>query len=298
MTTLKNLPASVKGRLLALAEKRNERFNLLVTRFGIERLLYRLTLSKHADRFLLKGAMLFAVWDDKTPRPTTDVDLLGFGSTEKEDLIRVFREIAGTPVPDDGLVFDPESVRAEEIREDNAYGGTRIRLMGWLGTAEVPVQIDVGAGDAVTPSPESAVFPSLLDFPAPHLRTYPIYTVVAEKLEAVVKLGTANTRLKDFYDLVFLSRRFEFDGPTLRKAIEATFTRRETALPISPAPFTDALINDPIKQNQWSVFLRRNGLVSDSEQFAETLNLIRDFVGPVLFSAAPPARWLPLAGWK
>ncbi len=298
MSPIKNLPASVKAHLLALAEKRGERFNLLVTRFGIERLLYRLSLSAYSDRFLLKGAMLFAVWDDKTPRPTTDIDLLGFGPTGKDELTRIFREVARTPVPKDGVVFDPGSVHAEEIREDNAYGGIRIRLMGWLGKAEVPIQIDVGVGDAVTPSPDAAVFPALLDFPAPQIRAYPIYTVVAEKVEAAAKLGVANTRMKDFYDLWFLSRRFEFDGPILRRAIEATFARRQTPLPAFPAPFTDALANDPTKQTQWSAFLRRNGLSAASDHFPETIAVIRQFIGPVLGASGPPARWQPLVGWQ
>jgi hypothetical protein len=298
MRPVKNLPASVKARLLALSDKRGERFNLLVTRFGIERLLYRLSVSAHASRFLLKGAMLFAVWDGKTPRPTTDIDLLGFGSTQKDELVRIFRDVAQTPVPADGLVFDPKSIRAEEIREDNAYGGIRIRLMGWLGKAEVPIQIDVGAGDAVTPSPTSAVFPALLDFPAPHIRAYPIYTVVAEKVEAAAKLGVANTRMKDFFDLWFLSRRFEFDGPTLRQAIEATFVCRRTPLPGFPAPFTDTLANDPAKQNQWSAFLQRNGLTAVPANFPEIVTLVRGFVGPVFLSVRPPAQWRPSLGWQ
>ena len=174
MNAPKNISASVKARLQNVAAIRGEDFNLLLLRYGIERLLFRLSQSPHADRFLLKGAMLFVVWDEKTHRPTRDLDLLGFGSTEKADLIRVFVAVAAVPVVDDGIVFDPKSVQASDIREDNAYGGVRIRLLGKLGTAEVPVQIDVGAGDVVTPAPESATFPALLDFPAPQIRTYPV----------------------------------------------------------------------------------------------------------------------------
>ncbi len=278
----KTSAASVKARLQNVAAKRGEEFNLVLARYGIERLLFRLSLSGHADRFLLKGAMLFAVWDDITHRPTRDLDLLGFVPAEKEELTGIFQEVVTTPVPADGLVFDPRSVRAEEIREDNTYGGIRVRLVGMLGTAEVPVQIDVGAGDAVTPAPETAVFPTLLDFPAPHIRTYPVYTVVAEKFEALVTLGTRNTRMKDFYDLWFLSRRFEFDATTLRRAIEATFARRNSALPIPPEPFTTTLANDPAKQTQWTALLRRNGLSGPSTQFADVVDLIRQFIEPVL----------------
>jgi len=282
MSASKNIAASVKARLQNVAGKRGEDFNLLLLRYGIERLLFRLSQSPYADRFLLKGAMLFVVWDEKTHRPTRDLDLLGFGPSEKAELTQVFQEVVTMPVVDDGIVFNPKSVQADEIREDNAYGGVRIRLMGKLGTAEVPVQIDVGAGDIVTPAPETATFPTLLDFPAPHVRTYPVYTVVAEKFEAMVKLGIANTRMKDFHDVWFLAHRFEFDGPTLRKAIEATFARRQTNLPKSPEAFTEAFANDPTKQAQWAAFLRRNGLTGLTHQFSEVVTVIRTFIEPAL----------------
>ena len=282
MSAPKNIAASVKARLQNVAGKRGDDFNLLLLRYGIERLLFRLSQTSYADKFLLKGAMLFVVWDEKTHRPTRDLDLLGFGPSEKEDLIRVFQEVTATPVVDDGIVFDPKSVHADDIREDNVYAGVRIRLMGKLGTAEIPVQVDVGTGDAVTPAPETAAFPALLDFPAPQVRTYPVYTVVAEKFEAMVKLGTANTRMKDFHDVWFLAHRFEFDGLTLRKAIEATFARRQTVLPPPPEPFTDAFANDPTKQAQWSAFLRRNGLTGITNQFSEVIAVLRKFIEPVL----------------
>ena len=280
----KNIAASVKARLQNVASKRDDDFNLLLLRYGIERLLFRLSQSPYADRFLLKGAMLFVVWDEKTHRPTRDLDLLGFGPSEKADLMRVFQEVTATPVVDDGIIFDPKSVQADEIREDNAYGGVRIRLMGKLGTAEIPVQIDVGVGDAVTPAPETATFPALLDFPAPQVRMYPAYTVVAEKFEAMVKLGIANTRMKDFHDVWFLAHRFEFDGPTLRTAIEATFARRQTTLSQSPEVFADAFANDPTKQAQWAAFLRRNGLTGITSQFSEVVAVLRKFIEPVLRS--------------
>ena len=228
--------------------------------------------------------MLFVLWDEKTHRPTRDLDLLGFGPSEKEDLLQIFRAVVATLVVDDGLVFDPDLVRAEEIREDNTYGGIRVRLMGKLGPAEVPVQIDVGVGDAVTPAPESASFPTLLDFPAPYVRTYTVYTVVAEKFEAMVKLGMANTRMKDFHDVWFLARRFEFDRTILRQAIEATFARRQTNLAPSPEPLTDVIANDPTKQVQWAAFLRRNGLTSAPSQFNEVVSELRRFLEPILQS--------------
>ena len=280
----KNIAASVKARLQNVAGKRGEDFNLLLLRYGIERLLFRLSQSPYADRFVLKGAMLFVIWDEKTHRPTRDLDLLGFGPSEKDDLLQIFKAVAAIPVVDDGLIFDPASVRAEEIREGNAYGGIRVRLMGKLGSAEVPVQIDVGVGDVVTPAPVKASFPALLDFPAPQVRTYPVYTVVAEKFEAMVKLGTANTRMKDFHDIWFLAQRFELDRMILRQAIEATFARRQTKhLPL-PEPLTEALANDPAKQAQWTAFLRRNGLTSAPAEFSEVVSELRRFFEPVLRS--------------
>jgi hypothetical protein len=284
MSVSKNIAASVKARLQNVARKRGDDFNLLLLRYGIERLLFRLSQSAYAETFLLKGAMLFVIWDEKTHRPTRDLDLLGFGHSEKGDLVRVFQEVAGTPVLHDGIVFDPESVHAESIREDNVYGGIRIRLMGKIGSVEIPVQIDVGVGDAVTPAPETATFPALLDFPGPRVRIYPAYTVVAEKFEAMVKLGGANTRMKDFHDVWFLAARFDFDASTLREALEATFACRKTILPSPPEPFTVEFANDPTKQAQWSAFLRRNGLAGIPPQFSDVVTVLRRFIEPVLRS--------------
>jgi hypothetical protein len=299
MTAPKNLAASVKARLLAVAERRDESFNQLMVRFGVERLLYRLSQSRHADKFLLKGAMLFALWDEKAPRPTQDVDFLAFGPTELEDIAAVFREIVETPVPADGLVFQPDSIRVEHIREADAYGGVRVRLLALLGKGEVPLQIDLGSGDVVTPAPEMSVFPALLDFPAPHIRSYPIYTVVAEKSEAMVKLGITNSRMKDFYDLWFLSRRFDFDGPTLRQAVAATFARRQTVLSDElPYPLTDAFAKDKTKQTQWAAFLQRNGLTKQSLQFADVVVQLRQFIGPVLRTDNAATQWHPATGWR
>lgn len=299
MTVSKNLAASVKARLLALAENRGESFNLLVVRFGVERLLYRLSQSRHADRFLLKGAMLFALWDEKATRPTQDVDFLAFGPTELKDIEDTFREIVATPVPADGLVFKADSIRAEHIREADAYGGLRVRFVALLGTGQVPLQVDLGVGDVVTPAAEKSVFPALLDFPAPHIRSYPIYTVVAEKFEAMVKLGITNSRMKDFFDVWFLARRFEFDETTLHQAIHATFAHRLTVIGNQlPYPLTDGFAKDSAKQTQWSAFLRRNGLTGAPSNFEEVIEAIREFVAPVLRKDGIASRWKPGKGWR
>jgi hypothetical protein len=212
----KNLPASVRQRLLTLSQQRKEPFDLVLVRYGIERLLYRLSRSTHAKKFLLKGAMLFAIWSDGAHRPTRGVDLLGFGSADDDELKGIFTELCTMTIVSDGLRFLPESVSAAPIREEAAYPGTRVTLEARLENARVSLQVDIAFGDVVTPAPQEVDFPVLLDLPAPHLRAYPIYTVVAEKLEATVKLGETNTRMKDFFDLWFLSRKFSFDGPLLR----------------------------------------------------------------------------------
>lgn len=296
MNAPKNLPASVKARLLNVAETRRETFNDVVVRYCIERLLYRLSQSKHADRFLLKGAMLFIVWDDRTPRPTKDVDFLGFGKMETNTVAATFREIVTTPVAPDGLEFEADSVIAEEIREGHEYSGIRVKLIVRLGSGRVPLQVDIGSGDAVTPEPETTDFPTLLDFAVPRVRVYPIYTVIAEKFEAVVSLGLRNTRMKDFHDLWFLSRRFDFDGATLHRAIAATFERRGTALAGELLPFTADFIGNADRQTQWRAFLTRNGLEGPPHDFPQLMDALHDFLAPVVHPT--DRRWRLSAGWN
>jgi len=268
-----NLSASILDRLLTLAKQRGDDYNLVLNRFALERLLCRLSTSAHADSFLLKGALLFALWYDDPHRPTRDADLLGFGQDDAEHLIAVFREVAAMSM-EDGIVFDVASVRADVIREDNTYGGTRINLVARIGSARCSLQIDVGFGDAVTPEAQTVVFPTLLnDFPAPTLRVYPVYTVIAEKYQAMVMLGMANSRMKDFYDLAVIARRTELDGATLAGAIAATFARRSTALPtVRPVALTSQFSEDETKRRQWQAFLNKNRLVISN--LAETVSML------------------------
>lgn len=294
----KNLPASVRQRLLMTSQQRGEPFDLVLTQYGIERLLYRLSQSRYAERFLLKGAMLFRIWTENSHRPTRDLDLLGTGPAEAGELVTIFREICRTPVEPDGLEFLEESVKAGPIREEAIYGGIRVNLEARLGNIRIHVQTDVGFGDAVTPAPLDVEFPGLLDFPTPRLRTYPIYTVVAEKLEAMVLLGEANSRMKDFYDLWFLSRNFEFDGDTLVLAIGATFTRRKTQLsPALPSGLHDEFAT--MKIIQWSAFQRKNHL--GENPMLEVIRAIRQFIEPPLQAAfhgnRMDSKWMPGNGW-
>lgn len=295
----KNLPASVRQRLLNLSKTRKEPFDLVLVRYGIERLLYRLSRSRHAETFLLKGAMLFAIWADGTHRPTRDVDLHGFGPKDDEELKAIFVELCRLETEPDGLVFLPDSVVATSIREEAAYPGTRITLEARVDNVRIPLQVDIGFGDAVTPAPEEVDFPALLDFPAPHLRAYPIYTVVAEKLEASVRLGEANTRMKDFFDLWFLSQKFAFEGELLKDALTRTFARRTMALPAAlPVALTPEFAT--LKSAAWAAFLRRNALANTD--MATTLTVIRDFAWPVLEAAAQARAfnhsWSAAQGWQ
>jgi hypothetical protein len=267
VTPKANLGASVRARLLNKAKAEKIEFGLLLTRFALERLLYRLSVSPHREQFLLKGALLFDLWFDEPHRPTRDADFLGFGATDLPALSAVFREICAIEI-DDGIVFDPRSVKAHEIRKGANYAGIRITLTGLLDGARCPVQADIGFGDAVTPAPEEIEYPTVLnDLPAPKLRAYPRYTVIAEKFEAITSLGIANSRMKDFFDLWVLTRNWELDTSILSRAVKATFARRGTELPTStPVGLSDEFAADQTKQTQWRAFTARNQLATPELQ--------------------------------
>src|SRR3989338_3304827 len=232
MKEIHSLAASIRQKLKNLARERGEDFQQMLVNYALERVLYRLGKSRHRDRFLLKGALLFRLWFELTQRPTRDADFLGFGNAEPEEFAEVFREIAGM-IEDDGLVFDADSVKVADIRKEAGYPGVRVSMIATLDGARIPVQCDIGFGDAVTPAPLQHAYPTLLDMPAPVLAVYPLETVVAEKLEAIVKLASFNSRVKDYFDLWVLMRFENLDRSLLPVAIRATFARRNTALPLT-----------------------------------------------------------------
>ena len=237
-----NVAASVRARLLNVAKAQGVDFNQVLVRFALERILYRMTQSQHADRFLLKGALLFTLWYDMPHRATRDADLLGFGASDLVSVAETFRDIAAVAV-DDGIAFDPASVTVEEIRKEAGYGGVRVIIAGELAKARCKTQIDVGFGDAVTPAPVDSVYPVLLDdLPAPRLRAYPTYTVIAEKLHAIALLGMTNSRLKDYFDLSVLLERETLDTDLLAQAIKATFERRGMSVPDAAADWADGRV--------------------------------------------------------
>ena len=257
----RNIAASVRQRLLNLARDEGEDFNHVLIRYANERLLYRLGKSGFRDQFVLKGAVLFEVWSASPHRATRDVDLLGFGEPAEEAVQSVIRTLCAMEVPPDGIRFQVGSVRTEPIRDRQAAIGIRVRLTADLDGARISLQADIGFDDVVTPGVVQADFPTLLDFPAPRLQTYPRETVVAEKFEALVRLGIANTRMKDFYDLWFMATTFAFRGNTLARALAATFDCRGTPLPLEvPVGLSPEFSADAGKQAQWLAFGRRSGL--------------------------------------
>ena len=270
----RNVAASIRARLKQHADARQQDFDLTLTHYGLERLLYRLSVSQHAHRYLLKGALLFSLWYDQPHRPTRDADLLGFGPDDVESAVAVFREIGSIEV-DDGLVFDVTSVKGSVIRKEAGYSGVRVDLLAALDGARIALQVDIGFGDAVTPAPKLVDYPVLLTgLPAPQLRAYPKYTVVAEKLHAVCLLGMANTRMKDYFDLWVLLTEGGLDAAELQRAVEATFARRKLALPLAvPMGLSDAFAQDAAKQRQWSAFLKKNQL--QALNLGETVALLR-----------------------
>lgn len=276
-----NLAASVRQKLLTIARDRKEDFQVVLVRYGLERLLHRLGESIHRNRFVLKGAMLFQVWSGQMHRATLDLDLHGSGESSVTGVAAVFREVCLQPVDKDGLVFDADSVAGEEIREDQEYKGVRIRIDVRLGVARIPVQVDIGFGDAITPKPSHIQYPSLIGLPTSSLRAYPKETVVAEKYQAMVALGIANSRMKDFFDLWVLARQMEFDGLLLSHAIAATFRRRRTPLPSAqPLALTEEFARDRTKQTQWRAFLRKGRLAVEADGLQTVVALLGEFLMP------------------
>lgn len=282
---MSGLATSVRARLLNVAKERGVDFNQVLVRFALERILYRLSQSEYADHFLLKGALLFTLWYDMPHRATRDADLLGFGANDLESVIQTFQDITSVAV-DDGIVFDPASVVAEEIRKDAGYAGARILISGELAGARCKTQIDIGFGDAVTPGPVDATYPVLLaDLPSPRLRTYPVYTVVAEKLHAIALLGMTNSRMKDYLDLSVLLDRETMDANLLAQAIKATFERRGMAVPTTlPVGLTDEFAADPSRQVLWQAFIKKNEIAF--EPLPAIVDRLRAALGAALRLAA------------
>jgi hypothetical protein len=297
------LAQSVHTRLVRHASELGVNPNVVLARYATERFLFRLSRSRHADRFVLKGAMLMLAWLGETVRPTRDADLLGFGDLSEEALGATFREVLALEVGPDGLAFDLRSLEIEAIRAEDPYGGQRATFVGYLGATRLSVQVDVGIGDAVEPEPELLDYPSLLDLPRPRLRAYRPETAIAEKLHAMVTLGASNSRMRDFFDISALAARESFDGAILARAVRATFGRRGTPIPAgAPLALTAAFAAIEGKQAQWSAYIRKNAIRSAPESLALVIPKIRELLEPVIAAArtsdAFTGTWSPGGPWR
>ena len=279
---LTNVAASVHARLRNAARERGRPFDELLQYFAMERFLYRLSRTDHARRFILKGALMFVVWDVPVGRPTRDIDLLGAGDPAPESVAAIMKDACREDGGGDGLEFDPSIVKAKRIRLDAEYEGVRAEVQGNLGATRVRMHIDVGFGDATTPVSVEVDYPVILDLPAPRLRAYAKESVVAEKFEAMVALGRINSRMKDFYDVWFLSRTFDFEGRILARAVGSTFARRGSGVPTEPLPLTDEFAEGAEKVAQWTAFVRRTRLVDLApRELGDVVRELRGFLGPV-----------------
>lgn len=303
--TPKHPAASVRARLYNHAREHRDDFQRVLTRYAIERLLFRLSQTEAAERYVLKGAMLFVTWPEHVFRPTGDLDLLGQGHPDPAAITELFTRICGVQVPEDGIIFDPETLKVEAVREADKYQGVQLSVKGVLAKAIAHVQVDIGFGDHVYPPPKRQNFPSLLpDMPAPSIMMYPPETVVAEKFEAMIRFGEANGRIKDFYDIWITTRTFPFELPMLVEAIGGTLRRRETALPVEmPVGLTGAFATIADEKGLWTGFLRRNPPTLEPPTFPELLEELRRFFGPLIAALATPegarGRWDPDGGaWR
>lgn len=297
--TIKNLPASIRQRLLQVAQASERPFQEVLQYYAMERFLYRLSVSTHADKFVLKGALMLTAWGVSATRPTRDIDLLGRLPNRVEDLADVIRDVCGQNVEPDALVFDADSVAGIIIKEDADYAGVRVTFRGSLQNMPLPMQIDVGFGDVVFPGAAMTDYPTILDQAAPQLRGYSRETAIAEKFEAMVKLGLLNSRMKDFYDIWLLSRQFAFDGSSLATAMEKTFAHRGTPVTIEPTAFSAAFATDASKVAQWRAFLRKSRLDNAPQDLAsvtEAIALFLSLPAAAIRDGRPFSRVWPAAG--
>lgn len=297
--TIKNVSASVRARLLNISRATGRPFAELLQYYAMERFLYRLGQSKHCNRFILKGALMFRAWGAPLSRSTKDIDLLGYTDNTVENLLAIMQEICVQPARADGIVFDPDLAKAQRIKEGAEYEGVRVRFLGQLAGARIHMQIDIGFADVVVPPPITLQYPTILPMPAPQLRGYPRETVIAEKVHAMVLLGSLNSRMKDFYDLSLLAQHFDFEGVTLQKAIVETFRQRKTTMPQTLPVALSRQFADQ-KQKQWQAFLKRGRL--GQHDFEEVVKHLQIFLYPLLTAIAKDEpfdqKWQAAASWE
>ena len=297
-----NMAASVHQRLKNHADRTGRYFGEVLLTYGIERFLYRLSMSPSGKRFVLKGGLMLMVWRSAVHRPTKDIDLLGHMSNDPAVVAAAIREACEQSVEDDGIIFDADSMQTAPIAVEKEYEGVRVTLVGRLARAIIRMQVDVGFGDVVVPEAQEVEVPSVLGFPPAHLLAYPRETMVAEKLEAMIRHGETNSRVRDFLDVWLLSRQFEFAGDGLLRAVRATFTTRDTRLDDDPACFTTSFAEDQSRQIMWATFLRRSQIEGAPATFAEVVQGVETFVRPLLGALGSGGdmdlRWGPPGPWS
>ena len=298
----KNIIASVHQRLLNKARETGRPFSEVLQYLAMERFLYRLSKSPYVDNFILKGALMLTVWEAPLSRSTMDIDLLGQIDNSIETIVAVTKDICVQEVEPDGITFDPTSIKGEHITEDAEYEGVRVRFQGALDTAQITMQLDIGFGDVVIPAAESMEYPTILDLPAPKLRGYSKESTIAEKFEAMIKLGVLNSRMKDFFDIWLLSWQFDFEGSRLSAAISKTFSTRGTDIHSKPNALTSDFAEDRVKVAQWRGFIRKNRLSNVPEDFGEVIAALATFLGPVAKSLEAnipfEASWKAPGPWR
>ncbi|WP_404365582.1 nucleotidyl transferase AbiEii/AbiGii toxin family protein [Marinobacter sp.] len=294
----KNTAASVRQRLLNKSREDKRPFQELLQYYAMERFLYRLSQSPHNHCFTLKGALMLWAMQGLSSRPTRDIDMLGQTSNDPEAILAQVKDIISAEVVDDGLRFDPDTLKAEGITEDADYQGLRVAFIGFLDSTRIAMQLDIGFGDPIFPLPSWLEFPTLLDFPAAGIKCYPPETSIAEKFQAMVKLGELNSRMKDFYDIWLLSRQHEFQSENLKGAVAGTFAKRKTEIP-ETNPFSDGFVGT--RQPQWQAFRKRLGQDHVPETFREVVEAVVEFLDPVITDTATQTQkkiWRPSGPWS
>jgi predicted nucleotidyltransferase component of viral defense system len=298
----RDIPASVRGQLENLAKKSGRPLQELMQYFVMERFLFRLSQSEHADRFVLKGALMFTVWGTPQSRATRDIDLLARAENSVDAMSGMIKDVCRQPVESDGVEFLSDSVHGAIIKENAEYSGVRVTFVAMIQNARLPMQIDIGFGDVIYPTATFVDYPTMLDFETPRLKGYPKETVIAEKFEAMVKLGQLNSRMKDFYDIHVLLREFEFDGDVLSLAIERTFANRGTMIDSDPFVFSPPFLEDSVKQIQWTAFVRKSKLTGAPDSFADVLRETQAFLLPLVQAVSLKqkftSRWTSGGPWS
>ena len=297
--TLKNVAASVRQKLLNKSRADIRPFHELVQYYAMERFLYRLSLSHHANRFVLKGALMLRIWQAPEIRSTMDIDLLGRTINDISQLTSIVEDILSIEIEPDGLIYFPEQITAERITEEAEYQGVRIWFPAKLDTMSLNMQIDIGFGDVVYPEPEKAEIPSMLEFPSPRVLCYSRESLIAEKFEAMLKHRELNSRMKDFHDIWLLSRYFDFEGRELSEAIKLTLEQRGTSLPVNIVAFSDEFIST--KHAQWNAFQKKLRQDHIPEKLEEIVKQVKDFIGPItsalMSDKSPPSKWSAPGPW-